>query len=109
MESVVIKQNRGRALRFKGTLLCSTEFETGGRDPMRIGMELWETQAGAWVAVSRSEPAQREGFADTRVVVIEKGNEMAMQDAAMELWEWSNRARSMVRDGLRWRLDRTVA
>ncbi len=130
MEKVTIKQTRGPTLEFFGLLLASDEWETRGRDPHRMTIQVWETRAGALVAVSRGEPIGREGVTDTRALVGEpmRGaakvweksdgdtfemegdiDEAAMHFAVLDFFNWENRARSMARKQLGWSLTREIA
>lgn len=109
-EDVEITQPRGPTVCFKGRLAAETEWTTRGADPLRIALELWNTAAGALVAVVYSEPADRDdGFEDCRVLVVDPTADIqAAHFAVMEHFQWDNRARSMVRD-LGWDLRQEVA
>jgi hypothetical protein len=97
-ERVEIVQHRGPTIEFSGRLLASDEFVTRGDDPMRIEMEIWESAAGALVAVRSSEPAEREGIEIVWATVIEPGPDpLAMHCAVMDAFDWQDRARSMAR------------
>ncbi|CDO34026.1 hypothetical protein [Novosphingobium sp. KN65.2] len=98
-ERIEIKQNRGPTLEFNGKEIASTEFETRGRDPMQITLEVYETPAGALVAISSSVPADRpDGFEDVRAHVVRPTDDVgAMQREVMEFFGWADRARSMLR------------
>ncbi len=103
-----IAQRKGRTLSFEGKLLCSTDWSN--RDGVRTVLELWETRAGNWIAVTAFEPDRPDASRDTAqaVVIDRQGDEKAMHDAAMDAWEWHFRARSMVKDQLKWSLTREV-
>lgn len=110
-----IKPNGGPTIEFTGRLLANDEWETRGRDPMRVEFEIWETRAGAMVAVSASEPLDREGVEVVRATVVEAGQSFTMDGAnggrpmldgneaqrmrlaVMAHFEWHDRARSMAR------------
>lgn len=97
-ERVELNQPRGPKVEFTGRLLCETEFETRGRDPMRMAYEVWETRRGDFVAVTSFAPIGRDGFEDVRVLHVERqDDEQAMRFAVMDWFEWNDRARSMVR------------
>jgi len=109
-EEQTIQQQRGPTIRFTGKLLAETEFETRGRDPMRVTFEIWETPGGALVAVSQTEPAEREGHVSANVLVVEdRSDEQAARFAVMDHFDWHDRARSMVGKQLKWKLVREVA
>lgn len=124
-ELVKMKQNRGPMLRFMGKLLADEEFTTRGRDPLLIVMEIWQTEGGAFVACTKSWPAEREdGHRDQRATVVEPIikddgdytgdpadliDEQAMRFAVMQHFEWEARARSMVKKQLGWNLTQEVA
>lgn len=105
-----IAQRRGPTLSFQGKLLCSTEWQARG-DPVTVFLELWETPEGNWIAVSAFEREGDDGRRDTaHAVVIERSDdEQAMRFAAMDAWEWQDRARSMVKSQLKWNLTVQVA
>lgn len=100
MEPVTIKQDRGPTLKFSGLLIAKTEFDMRSGGAMRY--EIWETAGNALIAVSKTNR-------ETRAVVVEPGYEFDMRCAVMDFFDWENRARSMVRDQLKWRLVREVA
>lgn len=104
-----IKQTRGPTLRFRGELIADTQFQSRVGDEMSL--EIWETEAGAFVAVSRGEMA--DGKPDVRAEVVEPSSvaslpvsrrSLAMRLAVMDFFRWSDRARSMVKDQLKWKL-----
>lgn len=103
-------QDRGPTLQFAGRLLASATYEAGGREAFGITIEVWETAGGALIGVNKTKPLDREGFEAVRAVVIEPGgDEQAGHFAIMDLFEWHDRARSMVRKTLKWSLTRKVA
>lgn len=109
VERVEIKLSRGPTVEFSGQLLCEDEFTTRGRDPLKITMEVWETRGGALIAVSYSEPADRDGFENAEATVVEPIEDVqAMRFAVMDHFQWEDRARSMVRKKLDWALRREV-
>lgn len=109
LERVEIVQARGPTIEFWGRLLCSDEFETRGQDPMRIELELYQTKAGALIAVTASTPVAREGHEVVRATVVEaQGDEQAMRFAVLDHWDWEIRARSMVTKKLKWQLRQDV-
>lgn len=102
-------------MKFSGKLLAETEFRTSGG--MMMIYEVWETRAGAFVAVSRSEHADGGGFPDIRALVVEpvildatapgsgrEWVELQRRIEVMDFFGWDNRARSMVRKELGWKL-----
>jgi hypothetical protein len=99
-----VAQAKGPTLAFQGKLLCSTEWENGDQT---IVCELWETPERNWIALTSFERDDREAVA--RAVVIDRiGDEQAMRFAAMDAWDWHFRARSMVKEQLKWSLARNV-
>lgn len=106
-ERVEIKQQRGPTLEFTGKLLFETKFETASHDPMRVEFEIWETQGGAMVAVSATEPAQRAGIEIVNATVVPLGDTQAMRCAVMDHFDWHDRARNMARK-LGWALRQEV-
>lgn len=107
-ERVEIKQARGPTYEFTGRLLCDSEFETRGPDALRIEMEVWETEGGAYVAASCSTPVGG-GNEEWRAVVIPPTDEIqSMRFAVLEFFNWDQRARSMCTKQLKWSLRQEV-
>lgn len=100
MQQKSIRQRRGPTIKFTGALIAKTEFDMRGGQEMRL--EIWQTAGGALVAVSASDE-------ETRATVVEPGEEMNMRCAVMDAFDWNERARSMVKDQLKWRLQKHVA
>ena len=98
-ERVEMVQTRGPTIEFTGRLLAEDAWETRGRNPMRMAIEIWQTQGGALIASSFSEPADREGFEDTRVAVIAAQDDaQAMHFAVLDHFNWDNRARGLAKN-----------
>ena len=105
-----INQSRGPVLAFRGRLIASEERETKGRDPMTVLTEIFETEGGAYVAVSSMAPIEREGFEDVRAAVIAPGpDEVARRCAVMDFFNWDHHARKMCVKKLKWRFRVEVA
>lgn len=100
MQSRRINQNRGPAIKFIGALIAKSEFTTRGGEDMRL--EVWETQGGAYIAVSITS-------IETRATVVEPGDDQAMRFAVMDAFDWDNRAREMMREQCGWKFVREVA
>lgn len=97
-ERVEIAQSKGPTLEFTGRLIGSQSFATHGREPMQVEFEIWETRAGAMVAVRSTTPTDREGLELVRAAVIEPGeDQMPRRLAVMEHFDWSDRARTMAK------------
>lgn len=109
MERIELVQVRGPTIEFVGRQLCSDEFETRGRDALRMELELYETRAGSYIAVTISTPTERDGHSVLRATVIERqDDQQAMRFAVMEAFDWHLRARSMVVKKLKWSLKMDV-
>lgn len=108
---IEVKQNRGPTLIFEGREIASTEFETRGNPAMNMCLEVFETRGGALVAVSSAEPVGKlDGFEDVRAVVVDPiEDKQAMQFAVMDFFDWSDRARSMMRKRAKWSFKQVVA
>jgi len=114
MIKTTIRQTRGPKLVFTGKRIAQAEFTTQGREPLSWLLEIWETAGGAYIAYSSSLPAERQdGLEDVRCTVVEPGehggDQRAMQFAVMDHFEWTQRAKDMVRKQLKWKLAREVA
>ena len=96
-ERVETVQMRGPTVEFTGRLLASTEFTTKG-GALDMALEIWETKAGALVAVSSGMSWGRESREDARVTVVSPTDDVqAMRFAVLDAFDWDNRARSMAR------------
>ncbi len=103
-----IKPQAGPAIEFTGRLVAEQSFTTTGSDPMGVDLEIWETRAGAYVAVTASEPVDRPGFELVKVTVVEpQEDRQAMHFAVMDHFDWTDRARNMARKA-GWDLRREV-
>ena len=86
-ERVEFVQTRGPIVEFTGRLLL--EHSHDSRRGFRVESEVWETEAGAFVAVLSSSPLDGEGFEDMRVSVIEPSDDVqAMRFAALDHFGW---------------------
>ncbi len=108
-----ITPDRSAPLRFVGKRVAHTEWETNRGDTMRF--EIWETAGGALIAVREGDGD--DGYTDAIVVEptepwqgVGKGHPpFAMVDAVLTFFQWHDRARSMVKSQLKWRMERLVA
>jgi len=98
-ERVEFVPTKGPTTGFTGRLLIEDEFETKGRDALKIRMEIWETRAGALVAVDETKPLYEGATAKLAVKVCPPTGDDAQEQrfAVMEHFGWSSRARSMAR------------
>ena len=117
-----IVQSHGPTLEFTGRLLADTSFKTERNDPLQVTFEIYETQGGALVAVSATEPVERDGFEVVRATVVEPKmaytgrpgpqpevvDQQAMRFAVMEHFEFHPRARSMTKK-LGWSMRQEIA
>ena len=109
MDRFEIAQTHGPLLEFTGRLLAETSFTTERNDPLRISFEIYETAGGALVAVSSTDPTERDGFEVVRATVAERQDDaLAMRFAVMEHFEFHPRARNMAKK-LGWSLRQEVA
>lgn len=121
-EKIRIVQSRGPTIEADAALLASDEFDVR-RDNSRMRLEIWQTQGGALIAVTRGEAMQggevREIVEATVVppVLVDDGlmldgskvvETQAMHFAVMSAFDWSDRARSMIRKQLKWMLVQRV-
>lgn len=97
-ERVEFVPTRGPTTEFTGRLLAEDTFETRGRDALKITMQIWETKAGALVAIDETQPLFEGATAKLAVKVCPPTADAQDQRfAAMEHFGWSSRARSMAR------------
>lgn len=108
-ERVEIVQASGPTIEFSGRLLAENGYTTRGPQPLEIKLEIWESLAGALVAVSSSTLPGEQGREDCRVTVVEPSEDVqAMRLEVMQGLGWHDRARTMARK-LGWSLKREVA
>lgn len=97
-ERVEIVQHKGPTLGFNGKLLGEASFTTKGSDPMKVEFEIWVTQAGSFVSVSATAPADREGMELVNATVVEpEADVQAMRLKAIGHFDFHDRARNMAR------------
>ena len=98
-ERVEFGQSQGWTIEATARMLAGVQFSSLGRGP--CGFELWETEKGAWLAVTIFEG--REVGGDSSVAAIDAGeDEIARRAAALEHWRWHDRARRMAAKNLGW-------
>lgn len=91
MDRVELLQSNGPNIEFTGALIRREEYKSK-RDGFIIAAELWETQAGAWVAVREFDG-----------IISAKHLEAGDTIGAMEFWKWGSVARNVARH-LKWNL-----
>ena len=116
-DKIRIVQSRGPTIEAEARLLASDTFEVR-RDGTAMTLEVWETQGGALIAVTRGEVMQGGEVRDIveATVVgpigdplsIDELDHQTMRFAVMGAFDWSDRARSMVRKQLKWSLKQVV-
>lgn len=99
MTKKAMRQRRGPAIKITGALIAKTEFEI--KTGVDIRMEVWQTEGVALIAVSETEM-------EPRAAVIEPGDKVDMHCAVMDACDRADRARSMLRDQLKWKFVREV-
>jgi predicted RNase H-like HicB family nuclease len=104
--SVTIRCTNREAIRFKGRLIAETEWETRHQSTMRF--EIWETAGGALIGVIDGD-IPGEDKAEVSAHVALPGDEFEQRIEVMRFFDFHDRARSMVRQQLKWRLVREVA
>lgn len=97
-ERVEFVPTRGPTTEFTGRLIGEDTFTTRGREPLTIQMQVWETKAGALVAVDETTP-QFEGATPKLAVQVcpPSADVQEQRFAVIEHFGWSSRARSMAR------------
>lgn len=112
-EKIRIVQSRGPTIEAEAALLASDSFEVR-RDGTSMTLEVWQTRGDALIAVTRGEAMQGGEVRDIVEAKVVKPVEcVGIPDAAalklmhmkvMDHFDWSDRARSMVRKELKWDL-----
>lgn len=109
--------NHGETVEFEGQLLCEDRYEYWVRvqrdeeECFVAHQQIWQTRGGNLVAVITKGPENGSGHQDTKIKVVEvAGDEPSIDErcAVMELFDWRDRARVMVRRQLKWKLVRKV-
>lgn len=99
-ERLTFTQDKGPTIEATVRLLADTAFqiETHRGQQLDIALEIYETAAGALLAVSASTLPGGTGREDVRVTVVPPTDDvLAMRLAVMDAFDWSNYARSMAR------------
>lgn len=98
-ERVEFKQHKGPTIEFTGKLIAENEYVSrGSPEPMNVTMEIWQTKAGALVAMVATYPVSREGYEKVEATVVEpEDDHQAMRFAVMDALDWSDGARNMAR------------
>lgn len=105
-ERMTLTQDRGPTIEANVRLLGETAFQIESHRgiDLDITLEVYETQAGALLAVSASTLPGGTGREDVRVTVVHPiADVLAMRIAVMDAFLWSDYARSMARK-LGWNL-----
>lgn len=104
-----IANTRGPTFKFTGRLLAEYETDDHHRSDRWYRQEVFETEGGAWIAVttSASDAEGERDFVDAIVVKQDKP-EIERICAVMEHFRWSAMARSMAKK-LKWSLNVEVA
>lgn len=107
-ERITFKQEKGPTIEATVRLLAETSFQIMGRQTLEITLEIYETVAGALLAVSASTLPGGKGREDVRVTVVSPTDDvLAMRTAVMDAFSWSDYARSMAHK-LGWNLVQEV-
>ncbi len=97
-QRVEFAQHTGPTIEFTGRLLADTSFESRRGTPTRVAFEIWETRAGALVAVSVSTPLSEAGMELVEVTVAEPQDDaQAQRFAVMGHFDWKDGARNMAK------------
>lgn len=98
-ETVEIVQSRGPVIECQAVLLAQSEHEDhSGREPVTIGMEIYQTKGGALLAVRSVDFYDGDRRSLIRACVAQPAEDPRdMWFAVMDLFEWDDRARSMAR------------
>lgn len=103
-ERITFTQDKGPTIEATVRLLAETSFQIMGRQTLDIALEIYETAAGALLAVSASTLPGGTGREDVRVTVVPPSADvLAMRIAVMDAFDWHQYARSMARK-LGWNL-----
>lgn len=106
-QRISIPQHFGPTVEFTGRLISDTSFNDR-REGRSVTLELYETQAGAMIAVCAFE--LRDGAeAEMATVVSPTGDVQADRFAVMEAFKWRDEAKKMVRKKLGWDLRVEIA
>lgn len=105
-ELTTIRCTNREAIRFKGKLIAEQEWETRHQSTMRF--EIWETAGGALIGVIDGD-IPGEDKAEVSACIALSGDEFEQRIEIMRFFDFHDRARSMVRRQLRWKLVREVA
>lgn len=102
-----MKPSRGVPVRFKGRILAKTEWETTKGCWMRF--TLWETPGRAYIPVIEGDTPGKPDQVHRTVHVIKpivdgsgERDEIAMQIAVLDAFDWHDRAKRLLKGELGW-------
>lgn len=99
---VEVPQHFGPTIEFTGRLICETSFPDR-REGRQVTLELYETRAGALVAVRAFQLLDGDD-SEEATVVIPTADLQADRFAVMAAFKWHTEAKKMVRNRLGWDL-----
>ena len=91
-----LKPNRTEPLRFKGRIVCETEWTTRAGEWMRFAV--WETQGGALIPTIEGSVPGSDDRELTAAVIEPKDDLNAMHIEVLRFYEGHHRARQMMRE-----------
>lgn len=102
---IEIEQSRGPTIAFEGKLLCTATAEIPA-----LKMAVYQTAAGAFVAVSSSPGDECDGadFVRASVIEVRDDNVQTAHFAVLDHFDWDRQAQAMVTQ-IGWSLRREVA
>ena len=102
-----LKPSHSVPVRFKGRIIADTQWDT--RDGCWMRFTVWETRAGAYIAAIDGDVPGKPDQVHCTVTVVEpiideagERNEIAMQIAVLDAFEWHDRAKAMLKRELSW-------
>lgn len=103
-----LKPSRGAPVKFIGRIIAETQWTTNDGCWMRF--TLWETRGGAYIAQTSGDVPGKPDQVHCSVTVVEhvgtfpigERDEIAMQIAVLQHWEFHDRAKAMLKRELGW-------
>ena len=107
-QNKTLKPSMGAPVRFTGRIIAETQWDT--RDGCWMRFTVWETRGGAYIARIDGDVPGKPDQVHCKVGVVEpiivsadgERDEIAMQIAVLDHFEWHDRAKAMLKRELGW-------
>lgn len=107
-QNKTLKPSMGAPVRFTGRIIAATQWTTKEACWMRY--TVWETRGGAYIAQISGDVPNKPDQVHCTVGVVEpilvnaagERDDLAMQIAVLDFFDWHDRAKQMLKKQLKW-------